>query len=54
MDDATQAALIADNCHSGDREQDHETADRIVIETLRGLGFNGTADAWLAVGKWYS
>jgi len=38
----------------GDTEGDHIDADALLCEMLRRLGFNTTADAFVALEKWYA
>ena len=53
-DDREFSDRIKAECMHGDWEGAHADADIILIELLRKLGYNQTADAWLEVGKWYS
>ncbi len=52
--DGDTAARIEAECMSTDKELDHIRADDILVELLRDIGFDETADAFEAVGKWYS
>lgn len=52
--DEETAGRIRELCTSGDREEDHEKADMILVGLLRSLGYHETAKAYEAVGKWYS
>jgi hypothetical protein len=48
------AAEIRRTCSHGDWEIAHGEADKLIVQQLRALGYNKTADAWDAVGKWYA
>lgn len=54
MDNDELAAEIQAKCMSGDWERDHGEADDLLVMHLRTLGFNKSADAFEAVGKWYA
>ena len=42
------------NCNSGDIEIDHGTADHILCEFLRSLGYSYMVDEYEKIDKWYA
>jgi hypothetical protein len=54
MTDQEAAEMIRQKCMTGDYESDHGDADDILVSILVSLGYEQTAEAYDAVGKWYA
>lgn len=53
MSEEEMIEWIKCECFTGDSEQDHMNADKIVANILRLLGYEGVADTYDEVSKWY-
>lgn len=45
---------LKNDCHTGDTECDHGTADCILCDFLVSLGYQDIVDEWEKVAKWYA
>lgn len=48
------ASKILDECRTGDKERDHQSADFHLCELLKKLGYVDAVAAWEKVGKYYA
>lgn len=47
-------AILMMTCNTGDEEDDHLNADRVIIRILTELGYHKVVDEFNKIEKWYS
>lgn len=54
MDRETALARLKECAESLDAELAHGTADEVLCDLLRSLGYDDVVDVWETVDKWYA